>query len=333
MSRILMTMNEDVRCPAADVFTVTYRVDEHDCLEYAAALEALGHDVFFVNWDDLDGRRFGRMYHANAKRFIEPLRLDDMHLIWVYQMEGFYFERSRFLRMVEIFDEAGPLVINDPRTIRHNLGKHYLWELQRHGVRVIPTYKVEESIDRRLANGTPFVLKPVFGDRGNGVFLARNLSDLDGIADKRDEYIAQDYMPSVRDGEKSLMYLGMDFHHAVIKRPCPSVSREFRCNESLGSTVSIYEPTSSELAYARKTLKVYASLGYPVHFSRIDFIDDAEGPLLMEAELLNPAAFANYSGKGRAFGRKVAEYLDRLIVAHSQDCPRPRDFGAAAAGA
>ena len=69
------------------------------------------------------------------------------------------------------------------------------------------------------------------------------------------------------------------------------------------------------------------------HFSRIDFIDDAEGPLLMEAELLNPAAFANYSDKGRAFGRKVADYLDRLIAGHRQDHPRPHDFGAAAVGA
>jgi len=333
MSRILMTMNEDTQSSRASGFAVTYRVDEHDCLEYAAGLEALGHDVYFVNWDDLDGRQFGRMFHVNAGSFVDPVLLEDFDLIWVYQMEGFYADRARFLRMIEIFEDACPLVVNDPRTIRHNLGKHYLWELQRHGVRVIPTYRVDETICGRLTAGTPFVLKPVFGDRGNGVYLARTPADLERIMDTRDQYIAQEYEPAVRDGEKSLMYLGLEYHHAVIKRPCPAVAGEFRCNESLGGTVEVYEPTASELAYAGKVLKVYASLGCPVHFSRVDFIDGARGPVLMEAELLNPAAFANYSGKGRAFGRRVADYLDRLIAAQNVVCSRPRDFSEPVFGA
>jgi glutathione synthase/RimK-type ligase-like ATP-grasp enzyme len=326
MSRILMTMNEDTRFPRGDRFAVTYKVDEHDCLEYAAGLQASGHAVYFVNWNDLDGRQFTRMYHANAGRFVEPLPLEEMDLIWIYQMEGFYAGRARFLRMVEICDNACPLVVNDPRTIRHNLGKTYLWELERHGVRVIPTYRVDEFIGQRLTAGAPLVLKPVYGDRGAGIFLAQTPSDLEQITGNWNDYIAQDYVPTVRDGEKSLMYLGLDFHHAVIKRPRPDAAGEFRCNESLGGTVGVYEPTDSELGYARKVLEVYASLGLPVHFSRIDFVDDAEGPLLMEAELLNPAAFANYSGKGRAFGQKVAEYFDRLIAAQVE----PRESGPAA---
>jgi hypothetical protein len=42
----------------------------------------------------------------------------------------------------------------------------------------------------------------------------------------------------------------------------------------------------------------------------------------MEAELLNPAAFANYSGKGRAFGRAVAGYLSDLIASHAAAVPQ-----------
>jgi hypothetical protein len=34
----------------------------------------------------------------------------------------------------------------------------------------------------------------------------------------------------------------------------------------------------------------------------------------MEAELLNPAAFANYSGRGAEFGRNVASYLEALLA-------------------
>jgi len=331
MSKILMTMNEETWSTHGDHFAVTYRVDEHDCLDCAAGLEALGHDVFFVNWNDLGGQQFGRMFYSNGRRFVEPVPLEDMDLIWVYQMEGFYSDRTRFLQMVDIFEDACALVINDPRTIRHNLGKTYLWELQRRGVRVIPTYRVDETIVRRIGSGEPCVLKPVFGERGNGVILARTPADLDrNGCDWGHQFIAQDYMPSVRNGEKSLVFLGHRYHHAVIKRPCPGDPDEFRCNESRGGTVAVYEPTASELAYAEKVLRVYASLGCPVHFSRVDFIDSDKGPVLMEAELLNPAAFANYSGKGRLFGRKVAEYLDRLIAAQEVFRPRAQGCGAPA---
>ncbi len=329
-----MTMNEETRTTRANHFGVTYKVDEHDCLQWAAGLESLGHDVFFVNWNDLDGRQFDRMFHDNAKRFVEPVPLEDIDLVWVYQMEGFYADLPRFFGMVDIFESACPLVINHPRTIRHNLGKAYLWELQRSGVRVIPTYRVDETIGRRLASGERFVLKPMLGERGNGVILARTPDDLRRIACIEDQYIAQAYMPSVRDGEKSLMFLGFEYQHAVLKRPCPDDPDEFRCNESLGGTVAAYEPTASELAYAESVLRVYASFGCPVHYSRVDFIDTAAGPVLMEAELLNPAAFANYSNKGPQFGRKVAEYFDRLIaskkVSHPQhSVPKPLNMATA----
>src|SRR5687767_3238056 len=199
MSKILITMNEDSRARSDRGFGVTYKVDEHDCLDYAAALEALGHDVFFVNWEDFGERQFRRMFHDNARRFVSPVPVEHMDLIWVYQMEGFYSDLTRFLRIVEVFEAACPLVVNDPGTIRHNLGKHYLWALERNGVRVIPTYRVDESIARRLASGERFVVKPIYGERGNGVFLAAAPDDLTAIASHEDRYIAQEYMPSVRN--------------------------------------------------------------------------------------------------------------------------------------
>jgi len=313
MSRILITMNEDTRATRGDRFAVTYRADEHDCLQYADALKARGHQIFFVNWNDLRGGRFQRMYSYTQTRFVEPVALDAMDLIWVYQMEGFYAQRARFLAMVEVFEKACPRVINSPATIRHNLGKQYLWALERRGLRTIATYRVDGDIARRLAGGERFVLKPLYGERGTGIFLATAPADLARIPCDC-EYIAQRYMPSVRDGEKSLVFLGFEYQHAVLKRPSASDPHEFRCNESLGGSVAVYEPTVFELAFAERVLRAYASLGCPVHYSRVDFIDTEDGPALMEAEVLNPAAFANYSGKGESFARKVAGYLEALIA-------------------
>ena len=313
MSSVLITMNEDAQASRPDFFGVTYKVDEHDCLQYAAALEALGHDVFFVNWNDLHGRHFARMFSHNEARFVEPIPLDEIHLAWVYQMEGFYGQLSRFLDMVDAFEQTCERVINDPSTIRHNLGKAYLWALEEQGLRVIPTYRVDDEIVRRLSAGERFVVKPLYGERGRDVFLASAPDDLARIAAHEEHYIAQEYIPAVRGGERSLMFLGFEYQHAVLKRPNADAPDEFRCNESLGGTVSVYEPTAEELSYAEGVLRAYAALGCPIHYSRVDFLSAPDGPVLMEAELVNPAAFANYSGKGATFGRNVAGYLDRVL--------------------
>ena len=314
MSKILITMNEDARARRDDRFDVTYRADEHDCLNFAQAMKARDHRVYFVNWNDLRDGQFRRMFSYTETRFVEPLPLEAMDLIWVYQMEAFYAYRARFLAMVQVFENACSRVVNAPATIRHNLGKQYLWALAHQGVRTIPTYRVDGEIARRLAGGERFVLKPLYGERGNGIFLATAPDHLDRMVAPSHHYIAQQYMPSVREGEKSLVYLGFEYQHAVLKRPSQSNPDEFRCNESLGGTVAVYEPRTSELAFADRVLRAYATLGCPVHYSRVDFIDTEDGPALMEAELLNPAAFANYSGKGESFARKVASYLEGLIA-------------------
>jgi glutathione synthase/RimK-type ligase-like ATP-grasp enzyme len=315
MSNILMTMAEERASTTDNHFAVIYKVDEYDCFDFSTALKALGHDVFFANWDDLSGQEFTRMFHDNEKRFIKPVPLAQMDLIFVYKMEGFYFNLQRFFSMVKTFADASPLVVNHPSTIKHNIDKRYLWDLEKKGVRIIPTRNVDDGVRERLSKGEPFVLKPIRGERGNGVMMVRTLDELNAIKGREDEYLAQDYMPEIRDGERSLVYLGFEYQHAVLKKPSATNQQEFRCNESLGGMVEVYEPTGEELDFALGVLEAYESLGCPIHYSRIDLIKTARGSMLVEAELINPSMYANYSGKGAQFGESIARYFHRLLTA------------------
>jgi glutathione synthase/RimK-type ligase-like ATP-grasp enzyme len=313
MANVLITLAEDREATTATHFAVKHRVDENDCYDFASGLTALGHDVFFVNWDDLEGARFRRMFHDNKKRFVEPIPLSHMDLIFVYKMEGFYFDLPRFHRMVRTFESSGACVVNDPATIRHNINKRYYWDLAARGLRLAPAYRIDGALRQRIGNGERFVLKPLLGERGHGVILVRSPGDLLKIRGKESIYLAQRYLHAIRNGERSLVFLGLDFQHAVIKRPPANNTEEFRCNESLGGTVAVYEPREDELSYAVEVLKTYQALGYPVHFSRIDIVDAEEGPTLIEAELLNPSIYANYANKGARFGTAIASYFDRLM--------------------
>ena len=314
MSNILMTMAEERESTRDDYFAVKYKVDEHDCFDFSNALMALGHDVFFVNWDDLHDRQFIRMFRYNHKEFVTPLSLESFDLIFVYKMEGYYFDLERFFRMVQTFEHTGRLVINHPATIRHNIDKRYLWDLEKKGIQVVPTHYVDDSVRRRLADGESFVVKPIRGERGNDVLLIRNVEELSTIAGRENEYLAQNFMADIRHGERSLVFLGFQYQHAVLKRPSADRPHEFRCNESVGGTVAVYQPTAEDLDFAERTLRAYESLGCPIHYSRIDLIQTAKGPTLMEAELINPSIFANYSGKGVEFGKSIARYFDQLLT-------------------
>ena len=319
MRTVLMTLAEDPALTTSDHFAVKFSVDEEDCFSFSRALQALGYEVYFVNWNDLDRGEFQRMFHDNEKRFVVPREIDDFDFVFIYKMEGFLLDLPRFFRMLERFEEAPALVVNDPATIRHNMNKRYLLDLERNGIRIPPTYAVDATIRARLAEGERFVVKPTQGERGGEVFLAREPADLDLLAGREGDFLAQVYEPAVRNGERSLAFLGGEFHHAVLKRPTESDPDEFRCNESLGGTVEVFEPTAEDVAFARQVLAAYSALGFPIHFSRVDFFVSPDGPVLLEAELLNPSIYANYSGKGTAFSESLAVYFDGLLAKHARE--------------
>lgn len=316
-ANILFTLAEDEPKTTANHFAVVYSVDENDCFAFSDGLKALGHRVYFANWKDLSGDRFTRMFYDNEKCFVTPLALSSFDLAFVYKMEGFLFDVPRFERMVSLFERHCGVVVNTPKTIMHNIDKRYVWDLEAKGVAIPETLPLGEEVRKRLCRGEKMVLKPRLAERGYGALLATNESALQSIAGKEEDYIAQEYLPSIRNGERSLAYVGTEFQHAVIKKPPPGDPSEFRCNMSLGGTVEIYDPTEEELRYAQGVLDAYASLGYDVHFSRVDLVVEERGPVLIEAELLNPSMYANYSNRGKEFGETIGQYFHSLIERHS----------------
>lgn len=318
MANFLLTLAEEEARTTPNHFAVRFPVDEHDCYHFADGLKQLGHSVYFVNWRDLDlfHGRFTRMFHDNLKRFVEPLALGEIDIAFLYKMEGFLLNLPRFFSMLTLLEKHCGLVVNDPATIRHNVDKRYVWDLQNKGIRIPATLPIGPLVTEKLQNGETLVLKPARGERGYGTVLANDPAALQKIVGKESDYIAQQFIPEIRQGERSLVFLGFEYQHAVLKRPPRADEEEFRCNESIGGSVEVYKPRDDELSFALAVLQAYNSLGLPVHFSRVDFVDAAAGPTLIEAHLLNPCVYSNYSNLGPQFGEQLARYLDGLLPAN-----------------
>ena len=311
---ILMTLAEEPDKTTSNHMAVKYSVDEEDCFEFAEGLKDLGYDVHFVNWNDFNGKQFSRMFNYNKSRFINPKDIDIMDLIFSYKQEDFLFPENhqRYSQMISRFERSPAIVVNNPKTIRWNMSKTYLFDLAENGIDVIPTYEVDENLIERVNQREKFVFKPKIGERGLGQRLVQCSSDLEWLKGQAPHYLAQEFCPDIRSGERSLVFIGHEFTHAVLKQPNPNDPNEYRCNESRGGTVTLYHPSIEEFNYANRLLD-YVSQRFPIIFSRIDLVDVKGRPVLMEAELLNPSIYANYIGVGKEFGRKFANHLDGLI--------------------
>ena len=111
------------------------------------------------------------------------------------------------------------------------------------------------------------------------------LAHLDSLVADGDVMV-QPFVTSVAEaGEVSLVYFGGRFSHAIRKQPAAG---DFRVQDMYGGTVHAHQPTDAELAVADAVL---ARTPAPTTYARIDLVEFAGAPALMEAELIEPELF------------------------------------------
>ncbi|MEP6980325.1 MAG: hypothetical protein ABJA16_06135 [Nakamurella sp.] len=185
----------------------------------------------------------------------------------------------------------GPAVWNPWEVIRRNVHKGYLVELAAAGVPVVPT-RLLRGGDRLEGASGRIVLKPAIAAGADGIGLfhvgdpaaATHLDELW----TRGDVLLQPFVAEVADGERSLIYLGGRFSHAVRKVPAAG---DFRVQEEHGGRTTAYLPSADELRVAEAAL---AQIGQDLLYARVDLVVTPVGPLLMELELIEPALFLDH---------------------------------------
>lgn len=257
------------------------------------AFRSLGVEVREALWDGI-GPGEGAVLVRHTWDY--HLRLDDF-LAWLGQLEA-----------------GGTRVLNPPEVIRRNVSKRYLAELAAAGVPVVPTRFIARAEElpslHRLAEelGTSqWVVKPAIGAsawriRRVGAEDATAVRDAVAEACPGDGALVQPFLPRVREGEWSLVFLGGAFSHAVLKTPPPG---EFRVQAEYGGGVEPREPPEGAVETAARALALVGR--HQEAFARVDGVLTDTGFLVMEVELIEPELFLEHApGAAERLARVVA---------------------------
>jgi glutathione synthase/RimK-type ligase-like ATP-grasp enzyme len=188
-------------------------------------------------------------------------------------------------------------LLNPLATIAWNAHKSYLLDLEAAGVPIVPTVLVgrEAGDDEQaaaLARFAEAVIKPAVAGGALGALRVGAATE-SGVAAghlrmllTEKDALVQPFMPGVQgDGEASLIFFNGRLSHAVRKVPATG---DFRVHQHYGGTLVAHTASPAELAVAQATLAVAPE---PPAYARIDMVPGSSGPVVMEAELIEPELF------------------------------------------
>jgi len=245
---------------------------DHDEPIFLAAAEAAGHQATMAAWDDptIPWPDFDRIILRSCWDY--PGRVQEFR-VWLARVAPLGTLR------------------NPAAMVQNNLDKRYLQDLERHGLPVVPTRWAETGATIHLPDltqGWPqFVLKPAIsaGSELTRLFTADQAEEAQAFAHEilaQRPLMVQPFFPSVNTvGERSIVCLGGEPSHVVIKRP-----RFHNDDESVAGPDA---PTPAETELWQRVL---ATLPSTPLYARLDLMEDAQGQwCISELELIEPSLF------------------------------------------
>ncbi|HEU0182781.1 MAG TPA: hypothetical protein VFR16_11375 [Agromyces mariniharenae] len=186
------------------------------------------------------------------------------------------------------------MLLNPVAAVHWNADKHYLDDLERIGVPIVPLVRGTAAEATRLleavsdAGWPELVLKPAIGVGGSGVVRtdAAGLADALGAMAPPTEVMVQPFADAiVGEGELSFAFLGGAPSHSLRKRPAAG---DFRAHGIYGGTVERVDPDPADVAAVSAMLD---RLPFDLLYARFDVVRFGGGLAVLELELIEPMLY------------------------------------------
>ena len=268
-----------------------------DDLEVVNALTLRGVQVQAIPWD-------GNFTDWNS-----------FDLVVLRSCWNYHLHPQKFLSWLHELQTKQVNLLNPASTVRWNLHKKYLAELDRQGVRLPPTQwlikgttvNLKELLQQKGWNKA--VVKPAISATAHNTFVA-SIKDvaqhqpiMNQLLDQSDLLIQQ-FVPEIEQGEYSFIFFHKKFSHAVLKKP---KAGDFRVQDNFGGSYSSIKPSDELIKQASSIL---THIEEPLLYARVDGVIVNGQFLLMELELIEPVLFFNYAPYA------VGTFVD-LLLSHN----------------
>jgi glutathione synthase/RimK-type ligase-like ATP-grasp enzyme len=267
-----------------------------------------------------------------ARGAVAPAVLWDAGVDWsafdavvVRSCWDYHLRHAAFLSWIGRVERSGAVLHNAASILRWNSDKRYLRDLEMAGVDVVHTRWSDETPELSLAEvlaaegWDEVVIKPAIsasatdtwrippGKAGDWEARFREMT-------RRGPIMIQPFVAEVSvEGEWSLVFIGGEFSHAMLKRPAPG---DFRVQAELGGT---QQAITADPALVRVAREVLAQVPGAPSYARIDGCVVNGRFRIMEVELLEPTL---YFTEGPAAAERLA-----ALVLEGLPSPSPSSRG------
>ena len=275
----------------------------------------------FVAYDHLTieplRRRACHVQHVSWRA--QNVAWDDFDLVVIRSPWDYQQDPEQFLGVLQTIEASQATLLNSLTTVKWNIDKRYLQQLQQAGVAIVPTewlVKLTEADIQSMIDQNPdgqCVCKPQIGAGAELTWwLSATGSEteksaaLQAFANK--PLMLQPFIRSVIEvGEYSLFYFGGLYSHCVFKTP---KTGDFRVQEEHGGLLKSITPESDLMAAADRAI---AAIPEWTLYARVDLVRLDDGtPVVIELELIEPSLYFPFDeASPDRFADAIADYLKR----------------------
>ncbi len=308
----------------------TINIDADSTFALALEAQARGHALYHYLPQALtlrDGRLYARgrplevfRQHGNHHRFgaFEELDLAGFDIVLMRQDPPFDMAYITATHLLELLPEAGPLVVNDPASVRNAPEKLFVLRFRELMPPTLLTLDPEEIRAFWQEHGD-IVLKPLFGMGGAGVFHLRpgddNLSSLLEMYASvyREPVMVQRYLPAVRLGDKRIILVEGEPVGAVNRVPAEG---EARANLHVGGR-------ARQTPLTARDREICAAIGPSLRAQGLVFVGiDVIGDYMTEINVTSPTGIQEIARlDGIEIAPKIWDAIEARLAARSERRP------------
>ena len=257
-------------------------------------LSDLGWECDFIPWDS------------------RSINWDDFDAVIIRSTWDYQQKEKLFFKTLQSIEASSATLYNSLDTVKWNIHKRYLLELEKENISIIPT-RLYNSFDFEIVsqlfsffNESKLIIKPSVSANADDTFILEQskMGSLKPVLENtfsQKDFLVQPFIKNIKsEGEYSLIYFGNRLSHVLLKTP---KNGDFRVQEEHGGILkAINKPESSLIDFGNKVME---TIPYQCLYSRVDVVRGGNNFLLMEVELIEPSLYFNMDPKSPQMFAKV----------------------------